>query len=279
MKRFNSYHSLNVFRLTLDEWQFPTHKHNFYEFIFVEKGTGNHILNESLFPYNEGDVFLLRPEDAHYFEIAENTQFIFIKFTEQLFIEKLEGKKTAKWMDVIKSLLLNPSSINGSLVTDADDKKHIQHLLQILLIEFSKTCVYSRELVLELFGAVMMMVARSYSTVQHGEQCPGNTELDKLNNILSYIRLYALEAEKMHIENIAEYFSMSPNYISIYVKKHSDVSIQQHIVQTKLKAADQLLKNSRNNINEIATKLGFTDASHFNKMYKKYKGISPGAAR
>jgi AraC family L-rhamnose operon regulatory protein RhaS len=275
MKRFTSYYSLNVFRLQLDEWEFPTHKHNFYEFIFIEKGSGNHLLNDTMFNYKEGDVFLLRPEDSHSFEIEENTSFIFIKFTEQLFIEKLEGGKTAKWMEIIKVLLQNPSAVDGTLITDKEDKKHICSLLQVLLIEFSKKCAYSREVVLELFGAVMMMVARSHSTSKHGDQCPSNTELDKLNQILGYTRLHALDAEKMRIENIAELFAMSPNYISIYVKKHSGVSIQQHIIQTKLKAADQLLKNGRHNVNEIAAKLGFTDASHFNKIYKKYKKVSP----
>ncbi|WP_158622529.1 helix-turn-helix domain-containing protein [Pedobacter sp. KBW06] len=279
MKRFNGYHSLNVFRLTLDEWTFPTHNHNFYEFISIEKGNGNHVLNDKSYAYTAGDVFLLRPEDAHYFEIAENTHFIFVKFTEQLFIEKLEGGKTAKWMEVIKTLLQNPASVNGSLVTDLQDKKHLSHLLQILLIEFEKTCAYSREVVLELFGAIMMMVARSHSTAQYGHQCPSNTELDKLNQILSYIRLHTMDAEKMRIENIAEKFAMSPNYISIYIKKHSNASIQQHIVQTKLKAAEQLLKNGRHNINEIASRLGFTDASHFNKTYKKHMGMSPKFAR
>ncbi|RUT72259.1 AraC family transcriptional regulator [Flavobacterium cupreum] len=278
MKRFNSYHSLNVFRLELDRWEFPVHKHNCYEFIFVEKGSGNHFLNEGSFSYKEGDAFLLRPEDSHYFTLEEKTHFIFIKFTEQLFIEKLEGNKTAKWMEVIKTLLQNASSVSGSLIAEAEDKKHLSYLLQILVSEFAKTCAYSRELVIELFGAVMMMLARSHSTTEYGEHCPGNTELDKLNQILSYLRLYALDAEKMRIENIAHHFAMSPNYISIYVKKHSDVSIQQHIIQTKLKSADQLLKNSRLNINEIATKLGFTDASHFNKLYKKYRGVSPGMA-
>ncbi|SHG55286.1 helix-turn-helix domain-containing protein [Pedobacter caeni] len=279
MKRFKSYHSLNVFRLILDEWKYPTHNHNFYEFIFVEQGTGNHVLNDKSYNYKEGDVFLLRPEDAHYFEIAEHSQFIFVKFTEQLFIEKLEGGKTAKWMEVIKTLLQNPSTASGSLVSDMEDRKHLLHLLQILLIEFSKTCAYSREVVLELFGAIMMMVARSHSTAMHGEHCPSNTELDKLNQILSYIRLHAMDSDKMRIENIAEKFAMSPNYISIYIKKHSNDSIQQHIVQTKLKAAEQLLKNGRHNINEIAARLGFTDASHFNKTYKKYRGMSPKSAR
>ena len=32
-------------------------------------------------------------------------------------------------------------------------------------------------------------------------------------------------------------------------------------------------------INEIATELGFTDESHLNKLFKKYKGIIPSEFR
>ncbi|MFC6100512.1 helix-turn-helix domain-containing protein [Olivibacter domesticus] len=275
MERFNSYHSLNIFRYHSDTWEFTKHNHNFYELIFVEQGSGNHILNDALIPYSPGDVFLLRPEDAHSFEIAAPSQFIFMKFTEQLFIEKLEGSKTAKWLNIVKTLLQAPSMANGDLITDNSDREKLKNLLQILLSEFSNKCSYSRELLLELFGAVMMMIAKAQATTQFGEQCPINTELDKLSQILSYTRLHALDAEKMRVEHIAKHFAMSANYISIYVKKHSGLSIQQHIIQTKLKVADQLLKNGRYNVNEIASRLGFTDASHFNKIYKKYNGTSP----
>lgn len=275
MQRFNSYYSLNVFALELDKWDFPEHKHNFYEIIFVEKGTGDHILNDARIPYEAGDVFILRPEDGHYFEIKEFTKFIFLKFNEQLFTEKLAGSKTAKWLETTQTLLQTASTINGNIVKDEVDKIHLHYLFQILLCEFSNNCAYSRELLLELFGGVMMLLARAQSTVQFGLECPSNTEIDKLSQILSFTRMHALNPEKMKIDNIASQFNMSPNYISIYVKKHSGQSIQQHIIQTKIKTASQLLKNGRYNINEIALKLGFSDASHFNKIYKKYTGASP----
>lgn len=277
MQRFHSYHSLNVFRLELDRWEYPLHKHNFYELIFIEKGRGNHVLNEASMRYRPGDLFLLRPEDAHYFEPEGAASFIFVKFTEQLFVEKLEGQKTAAWLEIIRQLLMAPSAVSGSLLTEAADRQHLKQLLLVLLAEFSRSCTYSRNVVLDLFGAVMMMVARSYTTTQYGHHCPANTELDKLNRILGYIRLHALDPEKMRVGQIARQFAMSPNYISIYIKKHSGFSIQQHVIQTRLKAAERLLKNGKHNINEIAARLGFTDASHFSKTYRKHKGISPGA--
>ena len=37
--------------------------------------------------------------------------------------------------------------------------------------------------------------------------------------------------------------------------------------------------NGKQRINDIAGELGFTDKSHLNRMFKKYKGVNPGDLR
>jgi YesN/AraC family two-component response regulator len=99
--------------------------------------------------------------------------------------------------------------------------------------------------------------------------------LSRIERILYYININALDPDKMKIENLAKEFMLSPNYISIYIKKQTGFSIQQHIMQYKIKTAEKLLLQSHYNISEISDKLGFNDASHFNKIFKTYKEMSP----
>lgn len=277
MKRFNSFYSLNVFSLHRNTWEFPKHNHNFYELIFIEQGKGKHTLNEVTFPYKKGDVFLLAPDDAHQFQIEKKTTFTFVKFTEQIFLEKLDGSKQSKWSDKIRAVLQRHRATPGSIMHNPDDRQNAFSLLKVLKEEFVKTCTYSREAALELFGALMIIIARNMDQCKQQGYISNNREVEKVNAILSYIRLHTHDSERMNLHNMANEFAMSPNYISIYVKKHTGISIQQHIIQTKMKTAEQLLKQSHLNINEIAERLGFTDASHFNKLFKKYKSINPSA--
>lgn len=88
-----------------------------------------------------------------------------------------------------------------------------------------------------------------------------------------------MDRQKMKMENLAKEFAMSKNYISSYVKVQTGMSVQNHTLQFRLKAAEKLLKQSKFNINEIAEQLGFNDASHFNKLFKKNKNMSPMAFR
>lgn len=276
MKRINSFRSINVFTLELDKWEYEVHKHNFYELIFVEDGQGRHLLNELSYPYAQGDVFLLTPNDAHEFVIEEKTKFIYLKFTEQVFLEKLNGSKKSHWEDALKNVLTQFINEKGTIIHTQQDTDNLFALLKIMLYEFTNKALFNNEVVLELFGSIMAIITRNLNQNKPSLQTFEH-DIEKINALLSYIRINAVDNEKMDIKNMATYFHISPNYISIFVKKHSGLSIQQHIIQSKLKIAEKLLTQKRFNINEIAERLGFNDASHFNKFFKKYRLVNPSA--
>lgn len=276
MQRINSFHAINIFTLEAEKWEYKIHKHNFYELIFVEKGSGEHLLNDVSYSFKRGDVFLLTPNDAHEFIINEKIKFIYLKFTEQIFLEKLNTNKKTYWEESLRNILIKFIHSNDSnVVCCEEDKAHILCLLNIMLYEYNnKKALFNNEVVLELFGSIMSIVTRNLNQNRiSNKSFDKNTE--RINAILTYIRINAINNQKMDIRKMAEYFLMSPNYISIFVKKHSGLSIQQHIIQSKIKLAEKLLKQNRFTINEISDKLGFTDASHFNKIFKKYKSINP----
>jgi AraC family L-rhamnose operon regulatory protein RhaS len=275
MKRFNNFHNINVFSLELEKWEYELHKHNFYELIFIEEGRGNHLLNEMNYPYKKGDVFLLTPEDAHEFVIKEKTVFTYVKFTEQILIEKMGTKKRSQWQEALKNVLISTPINQGNIISNIQDNINVFSILKVLKYEFQNTLPFNNESVLELFGSLMVLITRNLNKTRSVESDNLDKETEKLNNILTYIRIYAFDRKKSSIQYIASHFLMSPNYISIYVKKHTDLSLQKHIINFKLKTAEKLLAQKRFNINEIAERLGFTDASHFNKIFKKHTGKNP----
>lgn len=274
MKRFNSFHSINIFSLGLDKWEYELHNHNFYELIFVKEGKGVHLLNGISYCYKKGDVFLLTPDDAHEFQIEERTVFTYIKFTEQVFLEKLSTKKKTHWEEALKNVLTKYQSTNGSIINNKQDRQHLFSLVEVIKYEFANKDVFNNEATLELFGAIMVLITRNLNESRN-VSLAAKKETEKLNNILAYIRINVLNNDKMRIQNIASHFHLSDNYISIYVKKHTGMSIQQHIIHAKLRVAEKLLRQNRFNMNEIAGRLGFNDASHFNKFFKKYRQVSP----
>jgi AraC-like DNA-binding protein len=275
-KRFFSAASFNVFELDLEFWEYPRHAHNFFELIFIVSGNGTHQLNDSNFNYNEGDVFLLTPNDEHAFVVKERTVFGYLKFTEQIFLEKTELVSDLKWRKQIDAIILHSNSIPGSVINRELDKESVFQLFKLIKNEFKNPSAYGRSVLLELFGALLIIISRNIS---NHNMAATFSEKDRVSAILTYIRQNVLDNEKIKISEIAKEFYMSPNYVSVFIKKHASISIQQYVIQTKMKMAERLLKQTGLTITEIAQKMNFTDSSHFTKIFKKNKGITPKTYR
>ncbi len=278
MKRIINFRAINIFKLELGVWEYGYHNHNFYELILVEKGVGIHCRNKVNFSYKPGDIFLLTPADYHEFIIQEHTQFIYLKFTDQYISELIPMSSNQSWKSAVHLLLkLNHVSFEP-IVRNVNESNKIFSIVKILLSEFRGKNVFSSEIIQTLFIALLSVLIReiNHPTNENKWLTLGG---EKIDQILSYINMYALDKERMRVNNLARKFAMSENYISIFVKKHSGLSIQSHIMHYKMRAAEKLLKESQYNINEIAVELGFSDAGHLNKMIRRYFSCTPSAMR
>ena len=275
-KRFYITKDIDVLEFeAVNEWGYPRHKHHFFELTFVLKGSGQHLLNESIVDYKTGDLFFLTPKDEHEFVISEPTTFGIIKFTEQLFIEKASFTTSTYWRKNLESVIFHSNVIAESVIKNEMDRKQLFGLYYLIRDEFQSTETYGKNVITELFGALLIVLSRNLKATLKNKPLESMSDKDKVEAILSYIRQNVLKKDMVKVSVIAEIFHLSPNYVGIYIKKHLGISLQHYILETKVKMAESLLKQSNLNINEIAEKLGFTDGAHFNKIFKKYAGKIP----
>jgi AraC family L-rhamnose operon regulatory protein RhaS len=275
MKRFSDFNAINIFSLELEFWEYELHTHNFYELLFIEKGFGIHHLNDLSFAYKAGDVFLLTPKDAHEFEISEKTIFTFIKFSDSYFMESFKDIKNNFSATLFNQILKNKVVINSSIVSQNSDVVTLFNLLSVIREIYIKKEAFHKEIVQGLFTSIIFLLEKEFQNSFSIEVNYGKEE--KLQEILAFIRLNVVDSEKLKINYLATKFNISPNYLSVFLKHNIGMSLRKYCAEVKLKLAENLLKDSNLNINEIAEKLGFIDPSHFNKFFKKHKKINPSA--
>jgi AraC family transcriptional regulator, L-rhamnose operon regulatory protein RhaS len=92
MRRYILHTPFNIYHFKAKKWGHPVHNHTYFEIIFIVTGKGTHHINGNSFNYSIGDVFLLGPEDFHFFEIKSETEFCFIRFNESFTKSKIEEK-------------------------------------------------------------------------------------------------------------------------------------------------------------------------------------------
>lgn len=81
------------------------------------------------------------------------------------------------------------------------------------------------------------------------------------------------------IEEMSQLSGLSPSYFSRTFRKTMDENFVSYVNRIKVEKAVEMLKTGNKSINTIAEMLGYTDASYFIKVFKRYTGTTPLAFR
>lgn len=250
------------------------HGHLFFEMVYIISGSGKQYINKNCFNYQEGHLFLLTPEDTHYFQVEEPTQFFFIRFNDIYLRSAQMDKKDTQRLEFI---LKNASHIPGCIVKHVADRPVIKTLTEAIIRELPNRELFAKDLVEQYVNAMITIVARNISR-KLPDHLRENSE-EKAISIMQYIQQNVYDPSKLRAEFISKHFGVSKSYIGRYFKKHANESMQEYIMQYKFKLIENRLLYSDVRISEIAEEFGFSDKSHFHHLFKKYIGKNPSEFR
>lgn len=242
---------------------------DFFEIFIIREGQGEFFLNENKTTYQPGTVLFLPPgkirqwgnrteTDVHYLIFEE--EFIQRFFKDALFLYRLEFfffdrpfflHLEEEGYLFYRQLLSSIEQEIGSLRADSD------HLLRALLYQ------------------ALIKLNRAFQD-QH-QLIPSHYD-----NVLALDFRMALEAhfsEKHQVQDYCDLLQISKttlnNRLQAAYGKHAGEMIRERLVQE----TKQKLMYSNDAISEIAYGLRFTDVSNFNRLFRKFTGMSPGAFR
>jgi AraC-like DNA-binding protein len=81
--------------------------------------------------------------------------------------------------------------------------------------------------------------------------------------------------QKIQNDEVANLCSMSPYRFSRGFKAVFGISFREYLIRYRLREACHLLKNVNASVTDVAFAVGFSDVSHFSKMFKRHFGVSP----
>ncbi len=169
------------------------------------------------------------------------------------------------------------------IVTDRKDFSFVQAAVHYSAVEYLLKSDLNEEL---LSGAVRSAIERlEYMNVHRTvdedppEKLPDDNSKknEAKNHTITEIQKYIQKNidKKLSLNEVADVFGLSPNYLSSIFKKYSAYSFTKYINFLKIEEAKKLLTERNLKIYEISEKLGFEDAFYFSKVFKKVAGCSP----
>lgn len=82
-------------------------------------------------------------------------------------------------------------------------------------------------------------------------------------------------SENLSLENLAEQFFISKQYLANKFKTVTGVTVLDYIHNKRLSKAKELLADSSLPVSEIATHIGYDSISYFNKLFRREFGVTP----
>jgi transcriptional regulator GlxA family with amidase domain len=80
---------------------------------------------------------------------------------------------------------------------------------------------------------------------------------------------------RITVDELADKFSLSRRNLERRFKKATANTVVEYIQKVKIEAAKMSLESSRENVNEVMFKVGYTDTKAFRNTFKKITGLSP----
>jgi Response regulator containing CheY-like receiver domain and AraC-type DNA-binding domain len=81
--------------------------------------------------------------------------------------------------------------------------------------------------------------------------------------------------EDLSLESASSKFHFTPSYFSSIFKNYIGIGFSEYLMAVRIERAQHLLKNTDFKVYEISEKVGYKDATYFNKIFKREVGISP----
>ncbi|QJD85020.1 response regulator transcription factor [Cohnella herbarum] len=80
-------------------------------------------------------------------------------------------------------------------------------------------------------------------------------------------------------EKMAEQVFLNPDHLSKLFKKETGYSLSDYVLSERIKLAKELLSQTRIPISAVASSVGYTNFSHFTKIFRKYAEMGPSEYR
>ena len=245
------------------------HRHDFFEVLYLMKGSGFHVIDGNKYEIKPPCVFFMSPGQAHKLEFSNDIEgFIFI-FTSDFYLINRSNQNTLIEFPFFFTLQQdNPPLI----LKDSNDVAFLEKLFVQGISELeTRGAAHAIEMLRSILDLILTTCAARYQTIE--------TSGNKGKGHILVKRFYSLVEEK-HQQNLslnqyAEMLSVSPNHLTQMLKKLTGKTSTQIIKAKQILEIKRLLVHTNLTVSEIASHLNFYDQSYFSKFFKRETGKLP----
>ncbi len=163
--------------------------------------------------------------------------------------------------------------INFNLI----DAKKFAQLFSVLQSQLQEQTDYYWPCRSRSYFVEMLLLLEKAMIPSGGYELQDGTYSEEIYRIILY--LYTHYNKKITITDLVRQFNIDRTTLTKRFSTEVQDSIINYLIKLRIRIASFILKDTLMPISEVCNEVGFSDLSHFNKMFKKYAGCSPSEYR
>lgn len=218
----------------------------------------------------QGSLILMNSNVVHSFVVEDENDIILAVQMEPTFFQKdllydLSGDNSI--MDFLIKTITNQESNFNYLIADYNKDDRLRILFEDLFCECLEPSLCSIALVKSYIKTFLILLMRCCEDQPHH-----NEEDAWVLSLLHYIDTHYADCT---LDELADVFGFSGKYLSSLIKKKTGSSFSALLMEARMNAICNYLRNTDLPIREIAEMCGYSNHNFFYKKFQEKYGMSP----
>lgn len=245
------------------------HRHTFFELVYVLKGSATHWLEGDQVSLGAGDYFIIDPGSTHCYRETRDFVIVNCLFLPEYIDRALEDCPS------LSSLLSNqvlrfgvPVEIKTSDRILHDEDNRVGKLIRLMEQEYAARKTGFMELLRCYLTQVLVLAVRASEEAER-TRIPHRATAATVDYLRQHYTL------PLSLDAISHQLGYTPQYLSSLFRKDMGMTMQEYLQRLRVEDACRLMGDQNLTLTQLAQAVGYTDAKHFSKVFRKHKGASP----
>lgn len=236
-----------------------SHFHDYFEIYYLESGERYHVIDDNIYCIHPGEMALFAPYVMHHSYSSKDVQFkrLLVYFRRESILHP----------EMIKAL----EESGGIYKLELKEKQIIYQALKELLHEEVNPGSYQEVRMVSLLNNMLVTLLRNT------HPCVKPEKQQRVTSIINYIHTHY--QEDLSLDRLSQQFFISSYYLCREFKRFTNTTIIQYINTIRILNAQRMFMETDKNITEISKELGFSNITHFERVFKSITGMSPSQNR
>lgn len=261
----------------MKDFVFRGESHDFWEFLYVDKGTVSVRSDEHWLTLNTGDIIFHKPNEFHAIRsIGKNSpNLVVMSFTSQSpameFFENQSGTLEKEERSIISMLIREAKETFSTPL-------HIPSVEQVLI---RPDRPFASEQLIQLYLELFLIMYYRHHSVGSLERVPipkdtPEKETAKSTRFQEVLHLMEYHiCEQLSVSDICDSLSISRSALQSLFHEKAGCGAIDYFNNMKIQRAKEIIRDGTMNFTEIAYFLSYSSLPYFSKQFKKATGMSP----